>query len=187
MAKKNKNVASAPVATEAPKTETQPTEAPATAAAPKVKKTKVVVTLTPAQEAARQQLAEADAAAKAELIANASGKISAKEEEIVKAEAHAKTLREELKALKKAVGIKGTFGGGTKVKHLTYAQDYPEGKGAPQARQILEIVKAAGNAGVARGDVVKTMETVINTKMDRSRLLSYYCSRMIAEGVIVGS
>lgn len=187
MAKKNKPAASASAPVEAPKTETTPTETPAPVTAPKVKRTKVQIPLTPAQEAARLALAQADEAAKAELIANSSGKITEKEAELATAEAQVRTLREELKTLKKAVGIKGVFGGGKKVTHLTFAQDFPEGKGAPQARQILEIVKAAGTAGVARKDVVKTMETVINTKMDRSRLLSYYCSRMIAEGVITGS
>ncbi len=161
----------------------------AASAAPKVKKTKapkVEVPLTPAQEAARKMLADADAAARQELIANSSEKIGAAEAKVAAAKAEVTKAVAELKALKKAVGIKGTFGG-KKIDTFFYVKDFPEGKGAPQARQILEIIKAAGIDGINREKVVETMKTVINTKMDRSRLLSYYASRLVEAGVVVSA
>ena len=159
------------------------------AVTPKVKRTKKVkveIPLTPAQVAAKAQLDAANRAAHEELIAQSGEKLVEYEANVTAAkEALAKAVAE-LKAMKKVIGIKGTFGG-QKITTFFYLQDFPEGKGAPQARQILEIIKAAGNEGVARNKVVETMKAVINTKMDRSRLLSYYASRLVEAGVIRGA
>lgn len=176
--KKNKTVTST----------TTPTAMPApgvVGVTPKVKKTKVKVEipLTPAQVTAKEAMDKANAEAQAELRANSAGKIAEADKKIADIIVKLTAAKAERKALNKALGIKGVFGG-RKATKLTYVQDYPEGKGAPQARGILEIVKAAGKDGIAREDVVKTMEKAIKTNMDRSRLLSYYTSRMVADGVI---
>lgn len=184
MSKKNK-AATAPVATPPANVVADKAE-PGTPKPAKVKKTKVVVPLTEAQLKAQEALDKANAAAREELLANSQEKITAKEKEIAEIEAKLKTAKGELKAIKVAIGIKGTFGG-KKANTLIYAKDYPDKKGAPQARAILEIVKAGGKTGVAREKVVETMKTAITTTMDRSRLLSYYTSRMVADGVITVS
>lgn len=158
------------------------TTAPAVA---KVKKTKVEVPLTPAQLEAKAALAKADADARLQLIEASKGKLEGAEKVVAEAKAAFDAAKAALKALRKTVGIKGTFGG-KKIATFFYVQDFPEGKGAPQARAILEIVKAGGAKGVARDQVVETMKTAIDTKMDRSRLLSYYASRMVEAGVIRG-
>jgi hypothetical protein len=153
---------------------------------PKVKKAKtpkVVIPLTPAQQAAKEALEKANADAKAELIAKAQEQLAGADAKIAEAKALVKQAMAERKALRKAVGIKGSFGG-TKANTYTFVKDYPEGKGAPQARQILEIIKASGSTGVSRADIVATMKTTIATKMDHSKLLSYYGSRMVADGVV---
>lgn len=159
--------------------------APATDAAPKAKRTKkpkVEIPLTEAQQKAKAALDKANEDARAEILANSAGKIAEADKKIEDILAKLKVAREERKALNKALGIKGVFGG-KKVSKFTFVKDFPEGKGAPQARAILEIVKAAGPDGVDRATVVKTMESAIKTNMDRSRLLSYYTSRMVADGV----
>ena len=186
--KKNKGAAKAAETTHATASETAPVTITAPVAL--VKKTKAVkieLPKTEAQIAAQKILDEANAAAQAQLVRDSAGKIDDATQKVVEAKNAVKVAAAELKALKKAVGIKGVFGGGKKITTLTYATDYPEGKGAPQARAILEIIKAGGAAGVTREVVVKTMETAIQTNMDRSRLLSYYCSKMIADGVITGA
>lgn len=194
MSKKTEKAKAATTAQTAPANVT-PLPGAATAATPikakKVTKPKVEVPQTPAQIAAKEALAKADADAHEELLKNSAGKIEAADKKIADAAAALKTAHAERKALNVALGIKGVFGG-KKVSTLKYVKDYPmkgEGEkavqtGAPQARAILEIVKAGGVTGVTREVVVKTMETAINTKMDRSRLLSYYTSRMVADGVI---
>lgn len=153
---------------------------------PKVKKAKtpkVIVPLTPAQQAAKDAMDKANADAKAELIANAQTQLAGADAKIAEAKEAVKLAVAERKALRKAVGIKGSFGG-TKANTYTFVTDYPEGKGAPQARQILEIVKAGGSAGVSRADVVATMKTTIVTKMNHSKLLSFYGTRMVQDGVV---
>lgn len=153
---------------------------------PKVKKpraSKVEVPLTPAQQAAKEAMEKANADAKAELIANAQEQLAGADAKIAAAKETVKAAMAERKALRKALGIKGSFGG-AKANTFTFVTDYPEGKGAPQARQILEIVKASSPNAVSRADVVATMKTTIVTKMDHSKLLSYYASRMVADGVM---
>lgn len=179
MSKKNK-------ATTPPANAVAGTAEPGTPAAPakaKVKKTKVQVPLTDAQKAAQEALDKANAQAREELLANSKEKIEKADAKIAACEEALKVARAERKAINVALGVKGTFGG-KKCNKLTYVKDFPEGKGAPQAKAILEIVKAGGKDGVAREKVVETMKTAINTKMDRSRLLSYYASRMADAGVV---
>lgn len=191
MAKKTKNAVPAATAGETTTENNTPEAANAEqlAVTPKVKRTKKVkveIPLTPAQLAAKAQLDAANKAAHEELVAQSSEKLAEYEAKVVAArEGVAKALAE-FRAMKKAVGIKGTFGG-TKVTTFFYLADFPEGKGAPQARQILEIIKAAGTEGIVRDKVVETMKSVINTKMDRSRLLSYYASRLVEAGVVRGA
>lgn len=183
MSKKNKAAAAqaaTPPANAVAGTAEPGTPAPAKA---KVKKTKVQVPLTEAQKAAQEALDKANAQAREELLANSKEKIEAADKKIADCEAALKQAKAERKAINVALGVKGVFGG-KKTNKLTYVKDYPEGKGAPQARAILEIVKAGGKDGVAREKVVETMKTAIDTKMDRSRLLSYYASRMAADGVV---
>lgn len=178
MAKKTKEVKAAePTATNA---EGQPTNV---VKLPKVKKVKIEVPLTPAQQTAKEAMDKANADARAELLANSSEKIAAADQKIKDALAVVVAAKAERKALNKALGIKGVFGG-KKASTLFYAGEYPEGKGAPQARAILQIVKAGGKNGVERSKVVETMKEAIKTNMDRSRLLSYYTSRMVTDGVI---
>jgi hypothetical protein len=174
MAKKTKEVSPVTAATAA---------TPATPATPKTKKVKVEVPLTPAQQAAKEAMDKANADARAELLANSAEKIAAANQKIKDAQAAVTAAKAELKALNKAVGVKGVFGG-KKASTLTYKGEYPEGKGAPQARAILAIVKTGKAAGLAREAVVTAMKDAIKTNMDRSRLLSYYTSRMVADGVI---
>lgn len=162
--------------------ETQTGETPVVKKA-KVKKVKVQVPLTAAQQAAQDALEKANKAAREEMVANSKEKIAAAEEKIAQCEQALKMAKAERKAINTALGIKGVFGG-KRTSKLTFVQAYPEDKGAPQARAILEIVKAGGPEGVAREKVVETMKTAIDTKMDRSRLLSFYATRMAADGVV---
>ena len=179
MAKKETKKATA--ATAAPTAGTAATPTPA-----KVKKTKAPVVLTDAQKAAQAALEAANAAARQELIAKSGDALKAADQEIAEAKNAVKLAIAKKKEITKALGIKGTFGG-SKVNKLVFVKDFPaegKGKGAPQARQILEIVKTGGAEGVAREKVVELMKTTITTNMDRSRLLSFYTSRMVEAGVI---
>ena len=174
-----------PAAAIEPAGNTTETAAPDAPKAPRVKKPKVEVPKTEAQLAAEKALADANEAARKELIANSEGKLKAADEKIAQAVKMLAEAKAEKRAIQKALNIKGTFGG-KKFNKYVFVQDFPEGKGAPQARQILEIVKAGGADGVDRDKIVETMKAVINTKMDRSRLLSYYASRMVDAGVMKG-
>lgn len=166
---------------------TTATPEPATPA--KVKKPKapkVEIPLTEAQKAAKEALEKANKEAKEELQKNAKEKIEIADKAIEEAKSALKKAQLERKALNKALGIKGQFGG-KKVNTLVYVKDFPENKGAPQARAILEIIKAGGKDGISREKVVETMKTAITTSMDRSRLLSFYTSKLIEAGTVAVS
>lgn len=153
-----------------------------TAKTTKTKTQKVVVPLTEAQKKAQAALEAANAEARQALVAQSADKIKDADLKIKNAEEVLKKAKAEKTALLKSIGVKG--GAAKKVNRITYVKDFPADKGAPQAKQILEIVKAGGKDGVPRDKVVETMKTVIKTDMDRSRLLSFYTSKMVAAGVI---
>ena len=193
--KKTKDAATAAQNIDSTSTTAETPQAPATPEAvptpvvQKIKRTKQVIPLTPAQEAARAALAQADQQAREDLLKNSEGRIAELEDVIKKAQLAEAEAKVQLKLIRKAAGIVIKGNGTPRVAFksssvLIFVQDFPAGKGAPQARQILEIVKAGGTTGMKREKIVETMKTVINTKMDRSRLLSYYTSRMIQAGVI---
>ncbi len=65
---------------------------------------------------------------------------------------------------------------------FVYAQDVL--KGAPQAKKIIEILKAAGKKGMTRAELVKAMEGQVVTRQPQSRILGYYQKDLVAQGAM---
>lgn len=59
-------------------------------------------------------------------------------------------------------------------------------KGAPQAKGIVNILKAAGKP-MTRADLVAKMNGVITTRQPLGRILSYYQKDLVAAGAITMS
>jgi hypothetical protein len=57
----------------------------------------------------------------------------------------------------------------------------PEKKVAPQAQNIINLVKAAGKAGLSRADLVKQMKGVVQTRQPEGRILTYYQKLLTTE------
>lgn len=57
-------------------------------------------------------------------------------------------------------------------------------KGAPQAKGIVNILKAAGPKGMTRTELTAAMKGVITTKQPEGRILSYYQKDLMAAGAI---
>lgn len=57
-------------------------------------------------------------------------------------------------------------------------------KGAPQAKGIVNILKAAGPKGMTRTELTAAMKGVITTRQPEGRILSYYQKDLMAAGAI---
>lgn len=57
-------------------------------------------------------------------------------------------------------------------------------KGAPQAKGIVNILKAAGPKGMTRTELTAAMKGVITTRQPEGRILSYYQKDLMASGAI---
>lgn len=165
-------------------------------ALPKIKPTKsakvvpVAVPPTAAQIAAKEALAKADAEAQAELAEKSKGLLEPAQAAVTVAQEVLDKAKAELRAIQQAAGIvpvkapraeRSTHGNATK---FTFAKDLKDGLGGQQ-KQILEIIKANGADGISREELVKKMVDVIVTKMDHSRLLSFYTKPLSENGNVV--
>lgn len=66
--------------------------------------------------------------------------------------------------------------------HFTFKAELT--KGAPQARGIVNILKAAGKKGLTREELVAKMNGVITTRQPLGRILSYYQKDLEVAGAI---
>lgn len=57
-------------------------------------------------------------------------------------------------------------------------------KGAPQAKGIVNILKAAGPKGMTRTELTAAMKGVITTRQPEGRILSYYQKDLMEAGAI---
>lgn len=73
----------------------------------------------------------------------------------------------------------------TKKNDLIKAVDpTPDKKIAPQAAVIVNIVKAAGKNGITRGELVKSMEGVVQTRQPQERIFAYYQKMLVEDGFL---
>lgn len=63
----------------------------------------------------------------------------------------------------------------------------PKEKLAPQAMEIIAIVKEAGEEGVTRKDLVARMEGRVKTRQPQERILTYYVKALVASGSVTVS
>lgn len=73
----------------------------------------------------------------------------------------------------------GTKGAGDR---FTYLKDVD--KGAPQMKQIGEILKVAGAKGMTRGELVAAMAGIVKTCQPLERILTYYTKPLCLGGFV---
>lgn len=186
----SKNKTKGPAEPQKPVNPAPETTAPASVPKP----TKVAVAKTPAQIAAEEALAKANQEAQEVLRKQAEPLLKPAEDRVNAALKELGEARIELVKVQQAAGIEPTKlakGTGTRVpkvtvNRLTYVAPLKEGLGGQQA-QILELIKAAGDTGIDREKLVKQMKEVIVTKMDHSRLLSFYQKPLIENGNVTAN
>lgn len=54
-----------------------------------------------------------------------------------------------------------------------------------QARQLMDIIVATGNKGIRRDDLIKQATPVLQTRQAPEKILSFYQSRLVKDGLIV--
>lgn len=57
----------------------------------------------------------------------------------------------------------------------------PEGKIAPQALSIVNILETAGKKGLTRKELVSAMSGVVETRQPMGRILTYYQKKLAEE------
>lgn len=118
--------------------------------------------------------------------------LSEAEAKVAAAEAEFKAATESLNALKRQAGLtveeskstSKTHQHSVKASHFTFVKDLKAGL-AGQQLAILELIKAAGEKGISREDLIVKMTETITTKMKHSLLLSFYQKPLVDNGNIV--
>lgn len=85
----------------------------------------------------------------------------------------------------------GTIAKANAEKRKTLAQSdvfvfvkTPEKPVAPQANVIVDVIKAAGEAGIKRGDLVVGLKGPLKTRQPEERILTYYQASLVDAGII---